>query len=93
MKLIKPISIWKNGESQEANLLIAFIENDNLTSSCSFHYLLNEGGQGTEESPLVIGKTLAEGKIKMDGENYLAWDGNNNSAFEYIAKKLNLTLI
>ena len=93
MKLIEPIYVWNNGESQEANLLNAFIENDNLKSSCSFYYTLNEGGQGTEENPLVVGKILAEGKITMDGENYLSWDGDNNSAFQYIAKKLNLTLI
>ncbi len=93
MKLIKPISVWNNGESQEATILNAFIENDNLKSSCSFYYTLNEGGQGTEENPLIVGKILAEGKITMDGENYLSWDGDNNSAFEYIAEKLNLTLI
>jgi hypothetical protein len=29
----------------------------------------------------------------MDGENYLAWDGDNDYAFTYIAEKLNLTLI
>jgi hypothetical protein len=43
--------------------------------------------------PLVIGQTLAEGNITMDGENYLAWDGSNDIAFSYIAEKLNLTLI
>jgi hypothetical protein len=93
MKLIKPIFIWNNGESQEASILNAFIENDNLKSSCSFYYTLNEGGQGTEQNPLIVGKILAEGKITIDGENYLSWDGDNNSAFEYIAEKLNLTLI
>ena len=43
--------------------------------------------------PLVIGQTLAEGNITMEGEQYLAWDGDNNFAFSYIAEKLNLTLI
>jgi len=93
MKLIKPIYVWNNGESQEASILNAFIENDNLKSSCSFYYTLNEGGEGTEEKPLVVGKILAEGKITMDGESYLTWDGDNNSAFQYIAEKLNLTLL
>ena len=41
MKPIQPITIWKNGESQEANLLNAYIINDNLESSCSFYYSLN----------------------------------------------------
>jgi hypothetical protein len=93
MKSIKPIIIWKNGESQEANLLNAYIINDNLQSSCSFYYSLCASGEGTEAMPLVIGQTLAEGNLTMDGENYLNWDGDNNYAFTYIAEKLNLTLI
>lgn len=93
MKSIEPITIWKNGESQEANLLNAYIINDNLQSSCSFYYSLCASGEGTEAMPLVIGQTLAEGNITMDGENYSAWDGDNDYAFTYIAEKLNLTLI
>lgn len=93
MKPIQPVTIWKNGESQEANLLNAIIINDNLQSSCSFYYQLCASGQGTEAMPLVIGQTLAEGNVIMDGEQYLAWDGDNNFAFSYIAEKLNLTLI
>jgi hypothetical protein len=93
MKKIQPITIWKNGESQEANLLNAYIINDNLESSCSFYYQLCSSGEGTEAMPLVIGQTLAEGNVTMDGEKYLAWDGSNDYAFSYIAEKLNLTLI
>lgn len=93
MKQIEPISIWKNGESQEANLLNAYIINDNLQSSCSFYYQLCSSGEGTEALPIVIGQTLAEGNVTLDGENYLAWDGSNDYAFSYIAEKLNLTLV
>ena len=93
MKPIKPVTIWKNGESQEANLLNAYIINDNLESSCSFYYSLCASNEGTEAIPLVIGQTLAEGNITMDGENYLAWDNSNDAAYVYIAEKLNLTLI
>jgi hypothetical protein len=93
MRKIEPITIWKNGESQEANLLNAIIINDNLESSCSFYYSLCASGEGTEAMPLVIGQTLAEGNITMSGEQYLAWDGSNDYAFFYIAEKLNLTII
>jgi hypothetical protein len=93
MRKIQPILAWKNGEQLEANLLNAYIINDNLESSCSFYYSLNTSGDGTDAMPLVIGQTLAEGNITMDGENYLAWDGDNDYAFTYIAEKLNLTLI
>ena len=93
MKQIQPITIWKNGESQEANLLNAIIINDNLATSCSFYYQLCSSGEGTEAMPLVIGQTLAEGNVSMSGEDYLAWDGSNDYAFSYIAEQLNLTLI
>ena len=93
MKAIQPITIWKNGESQEANLLNAYIINDNLQSSCSFYYSLNASGEGTEAMPLVIGQTLADGNITMSGDDYLGWDGDNDYAFSYIAEKLNLTII
>jgi hypothetical protein len=93
MKRIEPITAWKNGEQLEANLLNAYIINDNLQSSCSFYYSLNTSGDGTEAMPLVLGQVVAEGNITLDGENYLAWDGSNDYAFSYIAEKLNLTLI
>jgi hypothetical protein len=93
MKQIEPISIWKNGESFEANLLNAYIINDNLSTSCSFYYSLCSSGEGTEAMPLIVGQTLSDGNITMDGETYLAWDGDNNYAFSYIAEKLNLTII
>lgn len=93
MRQIEPITIWKNGESQEANLLNAYIINDNLATSCSFYYQLCASGEGTEEMPLVIGQNLAEGNVTMSGDEYLAWDGSNDYAFSYIATKLNLTLI
>ena len=93
MKQIEPITIWKNGESQKANLLNAYITNDDLATSCSFFYSLNASGEGTEAMPLIIGQTLAEGNVQMSGENYLAWDNSNEQAYEYIAKELNLTLI
>ena len=93
MKAIQPITIWKNGESQEANLLNAYIINDNLQSSCSFYYSLCSSGEGTEAMPLVVGQTLAEGNVTMYGEDYLDWDNSNEAAYVYIAEKLNLTLI
>ena len=93
MKKIQPITIWKNGESQEANLLNAYITNDNLESSCSFYYSLNASGEGTEAMPLVINQMLAEGNEVMSGQDYLDWDNSNEAAYVYIAEKLNLTLI
>jgi hypothetical protein len=93
MKKIEPVTAWKNGESQEANLLNAYIINDNLQSSCSFYYQLCSSGEGTEAMPLVVGLTLAEGNETMSGQDYLDWDNSNEAAYVYIAEKLNLILI
>lgn len=93
MKSIEPIQIWKNGESQEANLLNAVIINDNLATSCTFYYQLCSSGEGTEALPLIIGQTLADGNVTMSGDDYLNWDDSNDQAYSYIAEKLNLTII
>ena len=93
MKKIESVTIWKNGERQEANLLKAYIIEDNLQTACLFSYQLCSSGEGNEAMPLVVGQNLSEGRIYMSGETYLAWDGSNDYAFSYIAEKLNLTLI
>jgi hypothetical protein len=93
MRKIKPIQAWKNGEQLEANLLNAIIINDNLATACSFYYSLNTSGDGTEAMPISVGQSVAEGNISLSGEDYLSWNGSNDYAFEYIAEKLNLTLV
>jgi hypothetical protein len=93
MKSIEPVQAWKNGEQLEANLLNAYIINDNLQSSCSFYYSLNTSGDGTEAMPLVLGQVVAEGNITMSGQDYIDWDNSNEAAYVYIAEKLNLTII
>jgi hypothetical protein len=93
MKPIEPVTAWKNGEQLEANLLNAYIINDNLATSCSFYYSLNTSGEGTEAMPLVLGQVVAEGNLTMSGQDYIDWDNSNEQAYEYIAEKLNLTLI
>jgi hypothetical protein len=93
MKSIEPVTAWKNGEQLEANLLNAYIINDNLATSCSFYYSLNTSGDGTEAMPLVLGQVVAEGNLTMNGDDYIAWDNSNEAAYAYIAEKLNLTLI
>ena len=89
MKPIEAIQIWKNGESQEANLLVAYIINDNLESSCTFYYQLCTSG----EQPDTIGQSLADGNVTMSGQDYLDWDNSNDAAYTYIAEKLNLFIL
>ena len=93
MRRIESVLVWKNGEQLEASLLNAIIVNDNLESACTFYYQLMTGGQGTEAMPISVGQSVAEGNISLSGEDYLSWSGDNNYAYEYIAEKLNLTLV
>ena len=93
MRKIEPIQAWKNGEQLEANLLNVYIIRDDLQTYCDFYYSLNISGEGTEANPLIVGQVIAEGNKTISGDDYLAWDGDNNFAYVYIAEKLNLTLI
>jgi hypothetical protein len=88
MKNISPVSIWKNGQNKTASILDAIIINDNLSSSCTFYWMLKEADQ--EEQ---AGQVLADGNTTMSGEDYDGWDGNNDYAFEYIAEQINVTII
>jgi hypothetical protein len=88
MKNIEPIQIWKNGQQLTASVLDAIIINDNLSSSCTFYWMLKEADQ--EEQ---AGQTLADGNATMTGEDYDGWDGSNDYAFDYIASQINVTIL
>jgi len=84
---IQPVSIWNNGQSKEASELDARIIYDDLATSCTFYYELKEVVEG------VSGSALSVGNCAMDGEDYINWDNSNEQAYEYIASKLNLTIV
>ena len=92
MKNISPVSIWKNGQNKTASILDAIIINDNLSSSCTFYWMLKEADTVVDEQT-VAGQTLADGNVTMSGEDYDNWDGSNDYAFEYIASQINVTII
>jgi hypothetical protein len=88
MKQIEPIQIWKNGQQLTASVLDAIIINDNLSTSCTFYWMLKEADQ--EEQ---VGQVLAGGNATMAGEDYEGWDGNNDYAFAYIASQINVVIV
>jgi hypothetical protein len=92
MKNISPVSIWKNGQNKTASILDAIIINDNLSSSCTFYWMLKEADSVVDEQT-VAGQVLADGNATMSGEDYDNWDGSNDYAFEYIAEQINVTII
>jgi len=81
MKTIESISIWDNGQTQEATVLNAYAVNVSLGNSATFYYsLLSESIQ-----------QLAQGNLTMSGEDYLAWEADNY-AWDWIAEQLNLVI-
>jgi hypothetical protein len=87
MKNIQPIQIWKNGQQLTASVLDAIIINDNLSTSCTFYWMLKE------DLDDEVGQTLADGNATMTGEDYNNWDGSNDYAFSYIAEQINVTIL
>ena len=85
MKQISPLQIWKNGQQLTASVLDAIIINDNLSTSCTFYWMLKEEGEA--------GQTLADGNATMTGEDYEGWDGSNDYAYGYIASQINVTIL
>jgi hypothetical protein len=92
MKNITPINIWKSGEVKTASVLDATIINDNLSTSCTFYWMLKEADSVVDEQT-IAGQTLADGNTTMTGEDYDNWDGSNDYAFNYIAKQINVTIL
>ena len=84
---IQPVSIWANGQSKQASELDARIIYDDLATSATFYYELKEV---VEEGS---GSVLSVGNVAMDGQDYIDWDNSNEQAYEFIAGKLNLTII
>ena len=81
MKTIESISIWDNGQTQEATVLNAYAVNVSLGNSATFYYsLLSESMQ-----------QLAQGNLTMSGDDYLQWDVDT-FAWDWIAGQLNLVI-
>lgn len=106
---IENVSIWQNGEVKIANNFLLSIVNDNLSSSASFYYQLQnvtetivpaipatESNEAVEEKVVITTDTLATGNLVMDGETYQQWDADpsaNEWAYNWAAAQLNLVLI
>ena len=86
MKTIEAVSIWDNGQVQEAKILNAYAVNVTLGTSATFYYTLL-----TENSDLSVGQQIAEGNLTMTGEAYAAWEVDSY-AWDWVAEQLNLTI-
>ena len=91
MKSIQPIQVWKNGEEKQANTFNLILINDDLATSATFYYQLI--ASSSDEEGNVSTEQLADGNVGMGGDDYSNWDGSNDAAYNYVAGKLNLTII
>lgn len=106
---IENVSIWQNGEIKIANNFALSVVNDNLSTSASFYYQLQnvtetivpaipatETTEAIEEQIVTTTVTLTIGNLTMDGETYQQWDADpsaNEWAYNWAAAQLNLVLI
>lgn len=86
MKTIEPVSIWDNGNVQQAKILNAYAVNVTLNTSATFYYQLF-----AETIDLTVGQQLAQGNLTMTGEAYAQWE-IDSYAWDWIAAQLNLTI-
>jgi len=86
MKTIETVSIWNNGQIDEAKVLNTYAINVTLNTSATFWYgLLAETADGN------ISTTLAQGNLTMTGDAYTQWQ-TDNYAWNWVAAQLNLTI-
>jgi hypothetical protein len=85
---IQPISVWKDGAEKTASVLHAVIINDDMSTNAQFYYQLKSADTEDQSGEFLVG-----GNIGMSGEDYQSWDDSNASAYNYIADKLNLTIV
>jgi len=91
MKAIQPVQIWDNGLLQTGSLLNANIIYDNLFNTANFYWAI--WSSDADDKAL---KSLAEGNLTINEPDYNLWGQStdiNEAAYEWIADKLNLTLI
>lgn len=93
---IQPIKTWKDGQEKFATDLNLSIHYDNLSTSATFEYYLNETFPIESGELIPMHPALQYGKLIIDGDDYIKWGTEidiNKAAYEWAAKKLNLELI
>ena len=88
MKTIQPVTVWFNGQEQQATILSAYVSADNLLDRASFAYQLL-GEEVIEDKVNLI--AFASGYLGMTGEAYDNWE-TNDYAYDWVAQQLNLTI-
>jgi hypothetical protein len=88
---IQPVTIWANGQEQQADGFILTTSFDNLSTAAMFSYSLVKTTTNSNE-----GVNLQNGTLNINGQDYQDWDASpsaNQWAYDWAAGKLNLVLI
>ena len=89
MKTIEQVTVWFNGQEEQATILSANATSDNLVDSAFFYYSLMKSGTYNPMNAGLV--SLASGSLNMTDEAYQAWE-TNDYAYDWIAQQLNLTI-
>jgi hypothetical protein len=97
---IQEVSSWQNGQEKKATEFILNSSFDNLATSATFQYQLNEviitPISENEITIYPIYNTLVNGYLTISGQDYIDWgkaSDINLWAYEWAAGQLNLVLI
>ena len=96
MKTIQPVSVWVNGEVKTATKLQCTISYDDMSSSATFSYSLQQEiapPEGAPENTPVMNTSVSTGFVAMGGQDYQDWNDSNDAAYQYVADKLNLVIV
>lgn len=63
-ELIKPVKVWKNGATIDADEIDLTVVYDDLESSAKLYYVLTDS----------TGVQLSDGNIDVSGDDYKAWN-------------------
>ena len=86
MKTIQLVSIWYNGQPQEAKVLNAYAVNVSLNESTTFYYALYSLNPNDS-----LGIQLAQGNLSMTGDDYQEWE-QDTFAWDWVAGQLNVII-
>lgn len=82
MKTIQAVSIWVNGKNDNATILSLTCINDNLLNSAIFYFQLLDATL----------TSIASGNLTMIEPDYSQDWGSNDSAYNWAALQLGLTI-
>jgi hypothetical protein len=93
MKAIEPVSVWQDGQVKTVTQLLCYISYDDLNSYANFSYRLYEDADPPITAVPVGIMPVITGQLNMTGADYQNWDDSNESAYAWVADKLNLTIV